>query len=181
MLVEWRAVVGFEEHYEVSDEGVIRSLDRWITNKRGFDRFYKGRVRAPGAINSGYLFVPLKVGGKQTPVTVHRAVMEAFVGPRPKGMDICHINGDKHDNRLVNLRYDTHAANMQDRRQHGTYFTSWNKTHCDQGHEYTPENTKLAKSGGRRCRTCANAATRAHYANHPDYYKARYERIRESR
>jgi len=34
------------------------------------------------------------------------------------------------------------------------------KTHCKNGHEFTPENTKISKSGGRECRTCKNAAER---------------------
>ena len=45
---------------------------------------------------------------------------EAFIGPRPAGMEACHESGDARDNRPDNLRWDTHAANMEDRRRHGT-------------------------------------------------------------
>lgn len=38
------------------------------------------------------------------------------------------------------------------------------KTHCDHGHEFTPENTRIMSSGGRQCRECNRATQRAHYA-----------------
>ncbi|WP_341702630.1 HNH endonuclease [Ferrovibrio sp.] len=45
---------------------------------------------------------------------VHQLVIEAFVGPRPDGLEVCHGNGIKDDNRLENLRYDTPAGNRAD-------------------------------------------------------------------
>ena len=45
--------------------------------------------------------------------TVHSLVMLAFVGPRPPGMDIDHINGVRNDNRLENLRYCTTQENCR--------------------------------------------------------------------
>jgi hypothetical protein len=35
-------------------------------------------------------------------------------------MEACHENGDETDNRLENLRWDTHSANLLDKRRHGT-------------------------------------------------------------
>ena len=43
---------------------------------------------------------------------VHVQVWTAANGPVPKGMVIDHINGDKHDNRLENLRACTVAQNI---------------------------------------------------------------------
>jgi hypothetical protein len=45
-----------------------------------------------------------------------------FRGPCPPGMEACHNNGDPTDNRLCNLRWDTHANNEADKIRHGTYF-----------------------------------------------------------
>jgi hypothetical protein len=46
--------------------------------------------------------------------------MEAFVGPRPPRLVVCHSDGDHHNNRLCNLRYDTNGNNQRDRTAHGT-------------------------------------------------------------
>lgn len=49
---------------------------------------------------------------------VHDMVLAAFVGPKPAGLEVCHWNGIRGDNRLDNLRYDTRKANAQDRERH---------------------------------------------------------------
>jgi len=46
--------------------------------------------------------------------------MLAFVGPCPDGLEVAHDNGVPNDNRLSNLRYDTHKGNHADRKRHGT-------------------------------------------------------------
>ena len=68
----------------------------------------------------GYQQVTLSRQGKITLHKVHHLVIEAFVGPRPKDMVVCHNNGNPSDNDLSNLRYDTHIANALDRNLHGT-------------------------------------------------------------
>lgn len=47
-------------------------------------------------------------------------VLEAFVGPRPPGLDGCHNDGNKLNNSLSNLRWATRKDNMADARTHGT-------------------------------------------------------------
>lgn len=71
-------------------------------------------------MNTGHLYVNLSVGGVRKQCLVHRLVLEAFVGPCPEGMECRHLNGNPADNRLENLRWGTHADNMQDRVVHGT-------------------------------------------------------------
>ena len=51
---------------------------------------------------------------------VHQLVAEAFLGPCPQGMEVCHNDGDRANNKLENLRYDTRKANHADKRVHGT-------------------------------------------------------------
>ena len=48
-------------------------------------------------------------------ILVHHAVLSAWVGPRPEGMECDHINGDSLDNRLCNLEWVTHQENMHRR------------------------------------------------------------------
>lgn len=51
---------------------------------------------------------------------VHRLMLEFFRGPAPAGMEACHANGDRSDNRIDNLRWDTRRNNHADKRSHGT-------------------------------------------------------------
>jgi hypothetical protein len=71
---------------------------------------------------NGYLRVLLYKAGCPRGVnkSVHSLVGEAFLGPRPAGLVICHNNGTPTDNRSANLRYDTQTSNQHDRRIHGT-------------------------------------------------------------
>ena len=70
--------------------------------------------------SSGYLTTRLHHQGIPHNVTVHSAVLRTFVGPPPPGQECRHLNGDKHDNRLSNVRWGTHRQNVADMRQHGT-------------------------------------------------------------
>ena len=40
-------------------------------------------------------------------VLVHRIVALAFLGPRPEGLEVSHLNGDDRDNRIENLCYES--------------------------------------------------------------------------
>jgi hypothetical protein len=53
--------------------------------------------------------------GKRVNVKAHRFVWEYFNGPIPDGLQIDHINRDKTDNRLVNLRAVSASENMRNR------------------------------------------------------------------
>jgi hypothetical protein len=102
----------------------------------------------------GHKHVTLSRDGQTRTFQVHALVLRAFVGPYPPGMQIRHLNGTPHDNRLENLTYGTPAENARDRDEvHGTNY-ELNRTHCPQGHPYDKENTYIAPSGHRQCRTC---------------------------
>jgi len=68
----------------------------------------------------GYHMVCLKLNGQAHYKLVHRLVLETFVGPCPEGMEACHNDGDKSNNQVDNLRWDTHGSNMFDAISHGT-------------------------------------------------------------
>jgi HNH endonuclease len=50
---------------------------------------------------------------------IHVLVLEVFVGPRPKGQDALHNDGDPRNNRLENLRWGTRRENISDADRHG--------------------------------------------------------------
>lgn len=57
--------------------------------------------------------------GKVRNACIHSLLMEVFVGPRPPGMEVRHLDGNPLNNRLDNLCYGTHAENMRDAAVHG--------------------------------------------------------------
>lgn len=129
----WLPVVGYEGFYEVSDQGRrVRSLDRIIKDKTGRVRHWRGRVmKQKRNCSRGHMYVDLKVDAKCSSRSVHGLVAAAFLGPRPDGLQIRHLNGIPSDCRLVNLAYGTQSENMLDSVRHGTHFQA-RKTHCPQ-------------------------------------------------
>ena len=118
---EWRAVVGYEGRYEVSSLGRVRSLPRTERSAAGWSRAYPG-VTLRQDTRRGYkaVFLCTGIAARQRRVQVHRLALEAFVGPCPRGMECCHGNGDRADNRAENLRWDTRRQNALQRTEHGT-------------------------------------------------------------
>src|SRR5690606_6570320 len=107
----WRPVVGHEGHYEVSDQGRIRSVPHVRITKAGQRYPVRGQLLTPAVHPTGYPQVYLSVEGKTVPRKVHALVAEAFIGPRPEGHQIAHNDGDRLNSRLENLRYATAAEN----------------------------------------------------------------------
>lgn len=117
----WRPVVGFAGFYEVSDAGRVRSLDRVVNTWRGTNgkRRIKGRVLSPGTDRFGRKHVELWVHGEPTTAHVHTLVAEAFLGPRPEGCVVRHLNDISGDNRAENLAYGTQIDNARDALRNG--------------------------------------------------------------
>lgn len=109
----WKHIAGHEGAYEVSDLGRVRSLDRHvICGRHGETRAVKGRIMKPAVkLPGGYLVLNI---GKSNLRHVAHLVAEAFIGPRPAGMDVCHDDCDPTNNAATNLRYDTRTGNMAD-------------------------------------------------------------------
>lgn len=164
-IEEWRPVVGWEGLYEVSDQGRVRSLDRHLTVRSRWGQMmpqtYRGQLMTiSDAHAGGYCTVKLTRDGKGSMHYVHRLVLEAFVGPRPDGMEACHNSGDPADNRPGNLRWDTTTGNMADKVRHGTNGEGPRKTRCVRGHEYTEATTYVDPAGRRSCKPCMNLRAR---------------------
>jgi len=116
MLPEkWKAIPGYEGWYEVSDCGRVRSLER--TTRHGRKR--KQHVLRAGLSTNHYPKVDLSRDAEHCTRMVHQLVLEAFVGPADEGMQSCHRNGVRQDNRLCNLYYGTARDNALDRNRHG--------------------------------------------------------------
>ena len=121
-----------------------------------------------GTVRDGYAAVKLRLNNSVSRTRlVHRLVAAAFLGPCPDGQEVLHGNGQRLDNRLENLRYGTRQENVMDTIRHGNH--PWvGRTHCPNGHPYTPENTGnkpgTKSRGKRQCRACRNATQRRYRA-----------------
>ena len=119
---DWLPVVGWEPYYEVSSLGRVRrkanSPCRYKTAK-----ILRQKQMKHETMEKGYLQVTLKndaLGAKT--LYVHRMVCEAFHGSAPDPtFQCCHGDGDPHNNKKGNLRWDTRSANEHDRILHGTH------------------------------------------------------------
>lgn len=108
----WKPIKDFEEYYEISDSGEIRSLDRYVHFKHK-DRFYKGTIKRTLINPKGYKFVKLYKNKKQYTFTVHRLVALTFLEKPSYAQCVNHKNGNKLDNRVENLEWCTYAYNNQ--------------------------------------------------------------------
>lgn len=104
--------------YRFGDDGSV-----WSCRSRRYrDRFRPDwhQLRPQQTSKSGYRQVALHIDGVQKGHHVHRLILEAFIGPCPEGLQVCHNDGDPSNNRLDNLRYDTCKGNEADKARHGT-------------------------------------------------------------
>ena len=118
---EWRPVVGYEDRYEVSSLGRVRSLDRTVHLYNGGSYIRKGAMMHPTRDTYGHLQVRLCGGrGNARMKQVHRLVADAFLGPRPKGAHTRHLNGVPTDNAVENLAYGSGRENQIDCYRYGS-------------------------------------------------------------
>lgn len=119
----WKPIAGYEGIYEVSNMGRVRSVDRVVTAKDPWgnttDFHRKGIIMKPGPHPCGYKLV--RLGKDQKSHTVHKLVAENFIGPRPEGMQIRHLDGSRNNNRADNLAYGSAIDNANDSKAHGTF------------------------------------------------------------
>ena len=109
---KWKCVVDYENHYEVSDLGRIRSLNRLIiNNKNGGKRLIIGTILSQKTRTNGYKEVNLNCQGKSTSKYVHRLVAEAFISVIDKGLVVNHKDGIKDNNKVLNLEIITYSLN----------------------------------------------------------------------
>ena len=110
----WAPVVGYEGVYDVSADGKVM---RVAGGRKGAT---PGRVLRPSPTSDGYPSVPLAGGspGSRSHM-IHTLVARAFLGPRPEGHQINHIDGVKDNNRLDNLEYVTPKQNIAHARRLG--------------------------------------------------------------
>lgn len=106
----------------MSERRPVAGFDRYTVSKSG-EVYSAGRV-APLKKNPqhGYYRVCLYKNGKSVTRFVHTVVLEAFVGPRPLGMEAAHLDGDKSNNCAENLAWVSPKENHLHKLVHGTNY-----------------------------------------------------------
>lgn len=92
-------------HYEVSNFGRVRRTSPGRAT-------YAGRLMRPISMANGYLKVAPTVDSKNRHCYIHDLVALVFIGAKPIGSSVNHIDGNKQNNCASNLEYVSHAQNM---------------------------------------------------------------------
>lgn len=119
--VQFREVPGFPG-YRVGDDGSVWSCWRGPALTDSWKRLKPGVHRKRTSARS-YLYLHLWRGGKRHTRLLHRIILECFVGPRPRGAECRHLDGNPRNNALSNLCWGTHAENTSDSRRLGRFAT----------------------------------------------------------
>lgn len=139
----WKQIPGYENYYEVSNLGRVRSLERLVTPS-GRKSVKKGKILSPRPDKNGYLITCLCIDGVESTKKVHRLVALAFIGS--SDLQVNHIDCCKINNHISNLEYVTNQENrdhaVANGRMHGK--TNPNRSN-NNPNNVAKYNTKKAK------------------------------------
>lgn len=129
----WKPIDGYLGFYEVSDHGMVRSINRAASLPNGKTKKISGRTLSPKRHSQGYQFVCLSKDGKVKNRYIHRLVAIAFI-PNPSGLsEVNHLSGNKQDNNVDNLQWVTHRDNVQHAYDNGLCSTVGSSHHFAAG------------------------------------------------
>lgn len=151
----WKDVKGYEDLYEISNTGKLRSKDRAILKNNGIIQYRKGILIALNINSDGYLQGKLCKNGKSKTVRIHRLVAEHFL-PNPNNLpEVNHKDYNRVNNNVNNLEWSTHNENIQHSAKAGHYKhygsnnPNYKNTTLKEFYKNNPEEKKkLARPGG---------------------------------
>jgi len=114
-----KPIPGFEGYYCNKYGDVFTA---WVTGKKPYINTDKMKRKSVHVMRNGYTMCSLRIKNSTYYVTgVHRLVLLAFKGIPKEGYTASHINGDRKDNRLENLKWESQNDNLKRKIQHGTH------------------------------------------------------------
>ncbi len=105
-MENWKDIKGYEGHYQVSNLGRVKSLDRIVSRSGNRnDMTLKGKLLCETITDKGYKSVTLAFNGRRITYKLHKLVAMSFLGHEPNGMKtiIDHIDNNKLNNNFTNL------------------------------------------------------------------------------
>lgn len=115
MRKEVKTILSFPD-YAITRDGQVWSKPRKSSRGQEPGRWLTNTVQS-----NGYAYTHFNVNGKQKHFRLAGLILLSFVGPCPSGMQCRHLDGDKKNNHLSNLKWGTPKENIQDAIQHGTH------------------------------------------------------------
>ena len=113
-MEQWKEIEGYEGLYEVSNTGLIRSIDRMLKAGKHDSRIYKGKIKSPQTLKrSGHQYVFLYKDNKMKNCYVHRLVGIAYISNPNNLPNVCHKDNNPSNNSVDNLYWGTQSDNMQ--------------------------------------------------------------------
>lgn len=103
----WKPIEGYENLYQISNLGRVKSLPKPYKN----NAISKEKILNPRINDNGYCVVELYKERKRKVYRIHKLVIQNFIGNNDK-LDVNHLDGNKQNNRLDNLEYCTRKENM---------------------------------------------------------------------
>ncbi len=116
-IEQWRLIDGYD-NYEISSHGRVRN------NKTS-------RIRKFSSDTYGYRLMVLSKNGKTETYKVHQLVGFAFLEKKEGDTEIDHIDHDRQNNTINNLRWTTHSGNMRNRTKQKTNTSGHQGVHFD--------------------------------------------------
>jgi len=172
---QWKDCIG---DYQISNIGNIR---RKMLS--GGYRDVKGSIN-----NRGYKYFQINRGGKRTNYHIHQLVARHFIGEKPNGLVIDHIDRNSLNNRVENLRYITQAENCfnQDRvhtdipqdteNRHALVCKRWREANKQKVSEWKKEKLICEKCNTPICRTWMTGHLRKCDGTNPRSRSGRFNR-----